>query len=129
MWIKNHYSREIVHYLRDKLRQLGADVRAYRGRSASAVTHLSRDSIYSIDNDNEAGGLHWFLQINSITRRPLPGPSPTIFIQLARAIIRESAYAGARVPIDRRSALKCIGTSDWKRLLRAEILYFASADL
>lgn len=109
MWIKNHYSRKIVHNLRDKLRQLGANVHAYRGRSASAVTHLSRDSIYSIDNDNEAGGLHWFLQINSIMRWLLSGPSPIIFMRYpTRARARDNPWEPMPVhAFPHRSSLKC----------------------
>jgi len=58
---------EIVHNLKDKLRQL--DVTSI---GTGGVPHLRSRTchaiLYSIDNDNEAGGLHRFLQINGITR-------------------------------------------------------------
>lgn len=74
----------ILHNLNNKLRiavgRTRPCVTGARGRGG--VPHLRSRTchaiLYSIDNDNEAGGPHRFLQINGITRRPLSCSSPII---------------------------------------------------
>lgn len=95
MWIKNHYSRKIVHNLRDKLRQLGANATSMR---TGGVPHLRSRTCHAILYTVLITIMKPVVCIGSCKLIALcddryRAPSPIIFMRYptrARAIIRES---------------------------------------